>query len=92
MGVLKKAIPQSAPAGAPCLSNLNVQTLIDLVPSPSNALELCVGTLAEMTEGDIYEDVDPYSRQGKTASLHLRNVVGKAPHYLRPSSTRATWT
>jgi mannonate dehydratase len=57
------------------------QRLIDLVPSPSNALELCVGTLGEMTEGDVYDAVDRYSRQGKIAYLHLRNVKGKVPHY-----------
>ena len=57
------------------------QRLIDLAPSPSNALELCVGTLAEMTEGDIYEAVDRYSRQGKIAYIHLRNVAGKVPSY-----------
>jgi mannonate dehydratase len=57
------------------------QKLIDLVPSPSNALEFCVGTLAEMTEGDIYDAVDRYSRQGKIAYVHLRNVRGKVPHY-----------
>jgi mannonate dehydratase len=57
------------------------QRLIDLFPSPSNALELCVGTLAEMTEGDVYDAVDRYSRQGKIAYLHLRNVRGKVPHY-----------
>jgi mannonate dehydratase len=57
------------------------QRLIDLVPSPSNALELCVGTLAEMTEGDIYEVVDRYSKQRKIAYIHLRNVVGKVPRY-----------
>jgi mannonate dehydratase len=57
------------------------QRLIDLVPSPSNALELCVGTLAEMTEGDVYDAVDRYSGQGKIAYLHLRNVMGKVPHY-----------
>lgn len=57
------------------------QRLIDLVPSRSNALELCVGTLAEMTEGDVYQAVDQYSRQGKIAYLHLRNVRGKVPHY-----------
>jgi mannonate dehydratase len=57
------------------------QRLIDLVPSPNNSLELCVGTLAEMSEGDVYEAVDNYSRQGKIAYLHLRNVVGKVPHY-----------
>jgi mannonate dehydratase len=57
------------------------QQLIDLAPSDSNALELCVGTLAEMTEGNIYDAVDRYSRQGKIAYIHLRNVVGKVPHY-----------
>lgn len=57
------------------------QRLVDLVPSKSNALELCVGTLAEMTEGDVYEAVDQYSRQGKLAYVHLRNVAGKVPHY-----------
>jgi mannonate dehydratase len=57
------------------------QKLIDLKPSPRNALEFCVGTLAEMTEGDIYEVVDHYSRQNKLAYVHLRNVHGKAPHY-----------
>jgi mannonate dehydratase len=57
------------------------QRLLDLVPSTSNALELCVGTIAEMTEGSVYEAVDHYSAQGKIAYLHLRNVVGKVPHY-----------
>jgi mannonate dehydratase len=57
------------------------QKLIDLAPSRSNGLELCVGTLAEMTEDDIYDAVDSYSRQGKIAYIHLRNVIGKVPHY-----------
>jgi mannonate dehydratase len=57
------------------------QRLIDLAPSRSNALELCVGTLAEMTEGNVYDAVDQFSRQGKVAYIHLRNVVGKVPHY-----------
>ncbi len=57
------------------------QRLLDLKHSPSNALEFCIGTLAEMTEGDVYEAVDTYSRQGKLAYVHLRNVRGKVPHY-----------
>ena len=48
--------------------------MIDAAPSASNALELCVGTIAEMTEGDVYDAVDRYSRQGKIAYIHLRNV------------------
>ena len=57
------------------------QKLIDLKPSPRNALEFCVGTLAEMTEGNIYDVVDHYSRQGKLGYVHLRNVRDKVPHY-----------
>ncbi|HET9086336.1 MAG TPA: mannonate dehydratase [Acidobacteriaceae bacterium] len=57
------------------------QRLIDAVSSTSNALELCVGTVAEMTEGDVYQAVEQYSRQGKIAYIHLRNVAGKVPHY-----------
>jgi len=61
----------------PCM----YQRLVDLVPSRNNALELCVGTVAEMTEGDVYETVDRYSREGKIAYVHLRNVAGKVPYY-----------
>jgi mannonate dehydratase len=57
------------------------QRLIDLKPSPANKLEFCLGTLAEMTEGDIYDAVDRYSHQGKLAYVHFRNVTGKVPHY-----------
>ena len=57
------------------------QKLIDLKPSPRNALEFCVGTIAEMKDGDVYEAVETYSRQQKLAYVHLRNVRGKAPHY-----------
>ncbi len=57
------------------------QRVIDLNPSPANTLEFCVGSLAEMTEGDIYEVVDRYSRQRRIGYVHLRNVRGKVPHY-----------
>jgi mannonate dehydratase len=57
------------------------QRLLDLHPSPRNALEFCVGTLAEMTEGDVYDAVELYSRQNRIAYLHCRNVHGKVPHY-----------
>ena len=57
------------------------QRLIDLAPSKSNCLELCVGTIAEMSEGSVYDAVDRYSKQGKIGYIHLRNVAGKVPHY-----------
>lgn len=57
------------------------QRLLDLVPSTSNTLEYCLGTLAEMTEGDIYTATEHYAAQGKIAYIHFRNVRGKVPHY-----------
>ena len=57
------------------------QRLLGLSPSPSNQLEFCLGSLAEMTEGDIYQTVEQYSSQRKLAYVHFRNVRGKVPHY-----------
>lgn len=55
--------------------------LLDLVPSPSNALEFCVGTIQEMSEGNLYDAADRYSRRRAIAYVHCRNVVGKVPNY-----------
>ena len=57
------------------------QRVLNLKPSPANALEFCIGTIAEMTQGNVYDALDQYSRQGKLAYVHLRNVTGKVPRY-----------
>ncbi len=57
------------------------QKLLDLRPSPASALEFCIGTVAEMTDGDVYEATDRYSRQVKLAYVHFRNITGKVPSY-----------
>jgi mannonate dehydratase len=57
------------------------QKLLDVAPSRSNALEFCLGTLQEMTEGDVYDSLDRYSRQNALAYVHFRNVKGKVPRY-----------
>lgn len=58
------------------------QELFDRVPSPNSKAELCVGTLAEMSEGGIYDAIDRYSAAGKVAYVHLRNVKGQVPNYV----------
>ena len=55
------------------------QKLLDLKPSPRNALEFCVGTLAEMTEGDIYEAVETYSRQGSSPTCICATSAARCP-------------
>lgn len=58
------------------------QKLLDIVPSPSNALEFCQGTIAEMNgEMDVYEAIDRYAGQQRIAYVHFRNVHGKVPNY-----------
>lgn len=57
------------------------QKVLDLLPSRANSLEFCLGSLQEMTDGDIYETVDTYSRQDALAYVHFRNVKGKVPLY-----------
>ncbi|HVW59308.1 MAG TPA: mannonate dehydratase [Puia sp.] len=53
--------------------------LLDMRPSRSNALEFCLGSIAEMTEGDVYEATRSYAPD--IAYIHFRNVKGKVPHY-----------
>lgn len=57
------------------------QKLLDIIPSHSNALEFCMGSIQEMTEGNIYEAIDQYSKQNSIAYVHFRNVKGKVPNY-----------
>jgi mannonate dehydratase len=86
-GVVLAAHPDDPPAptvrGTPRLVYRPelYQRLLDAKPSPSNSLEFCVGTTAEMAEGDVYEATDRYSAQGRLAYVHLRNVRGKIPKY-----------
>ncbi len=57
------------------------QRLLDLVQSSSNQLEMCLGTLSEMQDEDLYRTIENYVSQGKVSYIHLRNVEGKVPHY-----------
>jgi mannonate dehydratase len=50
-------------------------------PSPRWGFEFCIGTLAEMPGSRILDVVDEYSRTGRIAYVHFRNVVGKVPSY-----------
>jgi mannonate dehydratase len=57
------------------------QQVIDMVPSDSNMLEFCLGSLQEMREGNVYDSIEQYGRQNKIAYVHFRNVRGKVPSY-----------
>jgi mannonate dehydratase len=60
--------------------------LLDLQPSRHNALEYCLGTLAEMTESGedcsgVYGALDRHAARKAIGYIHFRNVRGKVPNY-----------
>jgi len=44
-------------------------------------LEYCVGTMAEMVDGDVYQSTEYYAGLGRIGYVHLRNIRGKVPVY-----------
>ena len=87
-GVKLAAHPDDPPAdflrGTARLVNTHTKydRLLDVVRSPSNALEFCIGSLAEMSEGDIYDTTRHFARKGALAYVHFRNVRGQVPRYI----------
>lgn len=75
--------PAEALRGAARLVNEpdKYQRVLDMVPSPCNTLEFCLGSLQEMRDGDVHEAIRHYGRQGKIGYVHFRNVRGKVPSY-----------
>lgn len=87
-GVTMAAHPDDPPVdtlrGTPRLVNrvAKYDRLMDIVPSPRNGLELCLGSLQEMPGGSIYEHVRRFARSGRVGYIHFRNVRGKVPNYV----------
>ena len=87
-GVVLAAHPDDPPAealrGAARLVNRpeKYDRLLGIVESPSNGLELCLGSLQEMPSGDIYDHVRRFARRGRIGYVHFRNVKGKVPKYV----------
>ena len=55
--------------------------LLDIHSSPSNKLEFCLGTLAEMPDHDIYQTLSHYLERDAIGYIHFRNISGHVPHY-----------
>jgi mannonate dehydratase len=87
-GVVLAAHPDDPPAeqlrGTARLVNRpeKYDRLMGVIDSPSNGLELCLGSLQEMPGGEIYEHVRRYARANRIGYIHFRNVKGKIPHYV----------
>lgn len=57
------------------------QKVIDFSNSPNNKLEFCMGSIQEMTHGNIYDAIMQYGKQNRISYVHFRNVKGKVPKY-----------
>ena len=55
--------------------------LIEIVDSPSNAIEFCQGTFSEMEGDDIYEMIRYFGEREKILYVHFRNVSGQVPKF-----------
>jgi mannonate dehydratase len=87
-GVRLAAHPDDPPAeqlrGAARLVNRpeKYDRLMDIVDSPSNGLELCLGSMQEMPGGEIYDHVRRFASRDRIGYIHFRNVKGKIPKYV----------
>lgn len=57
-----------------------MKRLIETVPSPSNGLNFCQGTVQEMG-ADVIEAIRYFGSRDKINHIHFRNVRGKIPYY-----------
>ncbi len=86
-GVVLAAHPDDPPMGALRLSAKLINShdayrrAFGFSTSPMHRAELCLGCLQEMPEGDIYEIVAEFAREGRIGYIHFRNVRGKVPNY-----------
>ena len=60
-----------------------MQQLIDLVPSPSNGLEFCQGTVAEMGPDETISAVRRFAAQGKIFYVHFPQCARRLPQVRR---------
>lgn len=86
-GVKLAAHPDDPPAeelrGAARIltSHEAMKRLVEAIPSPSNGLEFCQGTIAEMGPDRAIEAIRTFGGQKKIFYVHFRNVRGRFPKF-----------
>ena len=56
--------------------------LINMNKSKNNKIELCLGSIQEMAEGNLETYVDTFAKDNRIGYIHFRNVKGKIPNYI----------
>jgi len=64
-------------------STAALKRVVEIVPSPSNCLEFCQGTVAEwcQTAEEVYEAIRYFGSRQKISYVHFRNVRGVVPQF-----------
>ena len=57
------------------------EKLININNNPSNKIEMCLGSIQEMSEPGLEKYVDKFSKEKRIGYIHFRNVKGKVPNY-----------
>jgi mannonate dehydratase len=61
--------------------------MLDIVPSPANAINFCQGCFTQMLDAEgVYEAIEHFGSRGAIAFVHFRNVVGTKENF-----TEAFW-
>ena len=61
-------------------SHAALKRVVDIVPSDSNGLTFCQGTISEMPE-DVFDAIRYFGSRNKIHHVHFRNVTGTVPTF-----------
>ncbi|MEW5978306.1 MAG: mannonate dehydratase [Acidobacteriota bacterium] len=73
-------VPQLAGVPRILRNHAAYRRLLEIYPSPSNAIEFCQGTFSEM-EDDVYEAIRYFGSRQKILYVHFRNVSARVPTF-----------
>jgi len=68
------------------------QRALDIKPSYHSGIEFCAGSVAEMTEGNVYDAVDRYSPRERSATSTSGTSRARSRAITKSLWMRATWT
>lgn len=62
-------------------SQKTYEKLLTINPSPNNGFEVCMGTLQEMPDSNLYAFLASQAAANRIGYVHCRNIIGTVPNY-----------
>jgi mannonate dehydratase len=63
------------------VSVASLKRLVEIIPSPSNRIAFCQGTITTMADSNVLEDIRYFASREKVAYVHFRSVQGRYPRW-----------